>query len=126
MFRVSCSCFVFRVSCSCSCRDLLVWRNSCSCRVRVTCFVFVLVLKTNLNTTLASIPNGVIKHADFKYDILVVSLRRVAPNTSEQRSRSGLCKRVIRREATETEGLVNIKSAVFNFSMLMGWKPYYQ
>ena len=37
---------------------------------------------------------------------LVVSLRRVAPNTSEQRSRSGLCKRVIRREATETEGLV--------------------
>ena len=78
--RVSCSCFVFRVSCfvfcvlcfvfcvlcfvfcvlcfvfrvSCSCRDLFVWRNSCSCRVRVTCFVFVLVLKTNLNTTLAS------------------------------------------------------------------------
>ena len=37
---------------------------------------------------------------------LVVSLRSVAPNTSEQRSRSGLCKRVIRREATETEGLV--------------------
>ena len=28
------------------------------------------------------------------------------PNTSEKRSRSGLCKRVIRREATETEGLV--------------------
>ena len=40
---------------------------------------------------------------------LLVSLRRVAPNTSEQRSRSGLCKRVIRREATETEGLVLIK-----------------
>ena len=39
---------------------------------------------------------------------LVVSLRRVAPNTSEQRSRSGLCKRVIRREANETEGLVYI------------------
>ena len=39
---------------------------------------------------------------------LVVSLRRVAPNTSEQRSRSGLCKRLIRREATETEGLVYI------------------
>ena len=39
---------------------------------------------------------------------LVVSLRRVAPNTSEQRSRSGLCKRVIRRAATETEGLVYI------------------
>ena len=37
---------------------------------------------------------------------LVVSLRRLAPNTSEQRSRSGLCKRVIRREAAETEGLV--------------------
>ena len=39
---------------------------------------------------------------------LVVSLRRVAPNTSEQRSRSGLCERVIRREATETEGLVYV------------------
>ena len=37
---------------------------------------------------------------------LVVSLRRVAPNTSEQKSRSGLCEGVIRREATETEGLV--------------------
>ena len=37
---------------------------------------------------------------------LVVSLRRVAPNTIEQRSRSGLCEGVIRREATETEGLV--------------------
>ena len=33
-------------------------------------------------------------------------MRRVALNTSEQRSRSGLCERVIRREATETEGLV--------------------
>ena len=33
-------------------------------------------------------------------------LRRVAPNTNEQRSRSGLCERVIRREATETKGLV--------------------
>ena len=41
---------------------------------------------------------------------LLVSLRRVASNTSEQRSRSGLCKRVIRREATETEGLVFITS----------------
>ena len=38
---------------------------------------------------------------------LVVSLRGVAPNMSEQRLRSGLCKRVIRREATETEGLVS-------------------
>ena len=37
---------------------------------------------------------------------LVVSLRREAPNTSEQRSRSGLCEGVIRREATETKGLV--------------------
>ena len=37
---------------------------------------------------------------------LVVSLRRVAPNRSEQRSRSDLCEKVIRREATETEGLV--------------------
>ena len=36
----------------------------------------------------------------------MVSLSRVAPNTSEQRSRSGLCEGVIRREATETEGLV--------------------
>ena len=38
----------------------------------------------------------------------MVSLRRVAPETSEQRSRSGLCEGVIRREATETEGLVYI------------------
>ena len=51
-------------------------------------------------------------HADFKYDILVVSLRRVAPNTSEQRSRSGLCEGVIRREATETEGLVTIRTQI--------------
>ena len=27
------------------------------------------------------------------------------PNTNKQRSRSGLCERVIRRDATETEGL---------------------
>ena len=47
-----------------------------------------------------------IKHSVFKYDFVIVSLRRVAPNTNEQRSRSGLCERVIRREATETEGLV--------------------
>ena len=33
-------------------------------------------------------------------------LRRAAPNTNEQRSRNGLRERVIRREATETEGLV--------------------
>ena len=41
---------------------------------------------------------------------LVVPLRRVAPNMSEQRSPSGLCEGVIRREATETEceGLVYI------------------
>ena len=37
---------------------------------------------------------------------LVVSLRRVAPNMSEQRSRRGLCEGVIRREATENTGLV--------------------
>ena len=36
----------------------------------------------------------------------MVSLRREAPNTSEQRSRSSLCEGVIRREATEIEGLV--------------------
>ena len=35
-------------------------------------------------------------------------LKRVAPNMNEQRSRSGLCERVIRREATESEGLVFI------------------
>ena len=39
-------------------------------------------------------------------------LRRVAPNTKEPRSRSGLCERVIRREATETEGLVYIESSI--------------
>ena len=39
----------------------------------------------------------------------MVSLRRVAPSTSEQRLRSGLCEGVIRREATETEGLVLFK-----------------
>ena len=59
----------------------------------------------NLETCLQR-PNGVIKHTDFKCDMLVVSLRRAAPKTSEQRSRSGLCEGVIRREATETEGLV--------------------
>ena len=32
------------------------------------------------------------------------------PNTSEQRSRSGICEGVIHREATEIEGLVYIKS----------------
>ena len=37
---------------------------------------------------------------------LVVSLSREASNMSEQRSRSGLCEGMIRREATETEGLV--------------------
>ena len=51
-------------------------------------------------------PNGVIKQADFKYDIFSGLLEALAPNKSEQTSRSGLCKRVIRREATETEGLV--------------------
>ena len=61
----------------------------------------------------------VIELADFKYDILVVSLRRVAPNTSEQRSRSGLCEGVIRREATETEGLVIIKTLCFFVTMIM-------
>ena len=39
-------------------------------------------------------------------NMILVSLRRVAPDTSEQRSRSGLCDGVIRREATETERLV--------------------
>ena len=33
-------------------------------------------------------------------------------NTSEQRLRSDFCERVIRREATETEGLVLFKSAI--------------
>ena len=33
---------------------------------------------------------------------------RAVPNMNEQRSRSGLCEGVIRREATETEGLVII------------------
>ena len=43
-------------------------------------------------------------------------LRRVPPNTNEQRSRSGLCERVFRREATETEGLVSSKlEFIFNF-----------
>ena len=35
------------------------------------------------------------------------------PNTSEQRSRSGLCEGVIRREATEAEVLVSVKRAFF-------------
>ena len=51
----------------------------------------------------------------------MVSLRRVAPNTSEQRSRSGLCEGVIRREATETEGLVtyiNLASTYLYSSLL--------
>ena len=54
---------------------------------------------------------------------LVVSLRRVAPNTSEQRSRSGLCKRVIRREATETEGLVSFISDLNCFYGAISWWP---
>ena len=37
----------------------------------------------------------------------MVPLRCVAPNTNEQRSRSGLCERVIRREETETEGFLH-------------------
>ena len=40
---------------------------------------------------------------------LKVSLMRAAPNTNEQRSRSGLCESVTRREATETEGLVHFR-----------------
>ena len=62
--------------------------------------------------------NRVIKHANFKCNISIVSLifpsnifivriRRCAPNTNEQRSRNALCERVIRREATKTEGLVD-------------------
>ena len=35
-----------------------------------------------------------------------ITLRRAAMNTNEQTSRIGFCERVIRREATETEGLV--------------------
>ena len=42
-------------------------------------------------------------------------MRRVAPKMNEQRSRSFLCERVIRREATETEGLVLIDSLVSFF-----------
>ena len=49
---------------------------------------------------------------------LVVSLRRVAPNTSEQRSRSGLCERVIRREATETEGLIYINIYICTYRVI--------
>ena len=37
----------------------------------------------------------------------MVPLRRGAPNTNEQRPRSGLCERVIRHEETETKGLVH-------------------
>ena len=49
---------------------------------------------------------------------LVVSLRRVAPNTSKQRSRSGLCERVIRREATETEGLIYIYIYLYTYRVI--------
>ena len=45
-------------------------------------------------------------HVDCVYSISKISLRRSASNTDEQRSRSDLCERVIRREATETGGLV--------------------
>ena len=37
-----------------------------------------------------------------------VPSRRAEANTNEQRSQIGLCERVIRREATETEGLAYI------------------
>ena len=53
---------------------------------------------------------GLIMHADCEYQIPKISLRCGASNTNEQRSRSGFCERVIRREATETEGLVYCKS----------------
>ena len=55
---------------------------------------------------------------------LVVSLRCVAPNTSEQRSRSGLCEGVIRREATETEGLVFILNPKTVFLLASPTKHY--
>ena len=53
---------------------------------------------------------------------LVVSLRRLAPNTSEQRSRSGLCNRVIRREATETEGLVICNTRLIDLEVKFRYK----
>ena len=62
--------------------------------------------------------NGVVKHADFRCDFLGVALRRVEPNTSIQRSRSGLCERVIRREETETEGLIYIYIYLYSYRVI--------
>ena len=57
--------------------------------------------------------------ADFEYDFFKISLRRAASNTDERRSRRSLCERVIRREATETEGLVVHWSARMFLFMLL-------
>ena len=48
-------------------------------------------------------------------------LRGAAPNTNKQRLRSGLCERVARREATETEGLVIKKITKINISSPMDY-----
>ena len=48
-------------------------------------------------------------------------LRDAAPNTNEQRLRSGLCEKVTRREATETEGLVIKKITKINISSPMDY-----
>ena len=53
--------------------------NYCRCFHKVNKFQ-----KSRINLIPTS--KGVVKHAEFKYDFLVVSLRHVAPNTSEQRS----------------------------------------
>ena len=44
------------------------------------------------------------------------------PNMNEQRSRSGLCERVIRRKATETEGIVYIYFSMYHDDKVAIWK----
>ena len=46
---------------------------------------------------------------DFRYKYTTHNGTPLVANTNEQRSRSDLCEGVIRREATETEGLVLLK-----------------
>ena len=49
-----------------------------------------------------------------------VAWSRTVSNTNEQRSQSGLCERVFRCEATETEGLV-----IYQNTIAQGWMYIY-
>ena len=52
------------------------------------------------------------KHADFKFDILSGLIEARSTEYERTKVASGLCEGVIRREATETEGLVYYKNSI--------------